>query len=138
MTALGWERGGIAVAVYCAALAAGRFRAGRRRLAALRTPLFDAAVLEAVFHSRLQDGDDAALLTELRELFASMNRQAHAEEFSHLPVRLATLAGTLSPARKATLCRAVLRLVASSDAALQAVGAQTATDLGLAGPVPQP
>lgn len=136
MTALGWERGGLALMVYFAALAVGRFRAGRRHLAALRTPLFDAAVLEAVFHPRLQDGDDAALLTELREKFAALNRQADAEEFSHLHTWVAALSQTLAPAQNATLRRAVLRLLASSDRSLQCVGAQTAADLHLAEAVP--
>ena len=136
MTALGWERGGLALAVYFAALAAGRFRAARKQKAALRTPLFDAAVLEAVFHPRLQDGDDAALLTNLREMFAALNRQADAEKFSHLHTQIAALSQTLAPPQAATLRRAVLRLAVSGDAALQSVGAQTAADLGLTDPVP--
>ena len=129
MTALGWERGGLALAVYCAAAAAGRFRAGRRRLAALQTPLADAAVLEAALHPRLQDGDDAALLAELREMFASVNRQADAEKFFGLHVPIAALSHTLAPAQRATLRRAILRLLASGDPALQRAGAQTAAEL---------
>jgi len=136
MTALGWERGGIALALYFVAVAAGRLRAGRKQQAALKMPLADAAVLEAVFHPRLQDGDDTALLMELREKFASLNRQAHAEEFSHLHTWIATLSQTLAPAQNATLCRAVLRLLTSNDRPLQCVGAQTAADLQLAEAIP--
>ena len=138
MTALGWERGGVALALYFVALAAGRFRAARRQRAALQTPLFDAAVLEAVFHPRLQDGDDAALMTHLREMFVAVNRQADVEKFSHLHTQIAALSQTLALAQSATLRRAVLRLAASNDAALQSAGAQIATDLGLADSVPQP
>ncbi len=136
MTTLGWERAAIALGVYFAALATGRFRVARRQQAASQTPLFDAAVLEAVFHPRPQDGDDAALLTKLRELFASLNRQADAEAFSGLPTQIAALAETLTPVQSATLRRAVLRLVTVGDAALQSAGAQIAADLGLADPVP--
>ncbi len=136
MTALGWERGGLALTVYFAALAVGRFRAGQKQRAALQLPLFDAAVLEAALHPRLQDGDDADLLTELREKFAGLNRQSHAEEFSHLHAWIAALSQTLAPAQNATLRRAVLRLLTSSDHSLQCAGAQTAADLQLAEAIP--
>ena len=137
MTALGWERGGLALTLYFVAVAVGRFRAGRRRLAVLQTPLFDAAVLEAVFHPRLQDGDDAALLADVRETFASLNRQADAEEFLHLHTQIGALSQTLTPAQSATLRRAVLRLLASRDLALQGAGAQTAAELGLTDAIPR-
>ena len=136
MTALGWERGGIALTLYFIALAMGRFRADRRRLAALQAPLFDAAALEAALHPRLQSGDDAALLAELRERFAALNRQAHAEEFSHLHVQIAALSQTLAPAQGASLRRAVLRLLTSEDRFLQCAGAQTAADLCFAEAIP--
>ena len=132
MTALGWERGGIALTLYFIALAVGRFRAGRRQQAALRMPLFDAAALEAVFHPRSQDSDDAALLTELREMFASVNRGADAEEFFALHTQIAALSQTLVPAQRASLRRAGLRLLTSNDHLLQCVGAQTAADLQIA------
>ena len=137
MTALGWERGGLALTLYFVAVAVGRFRAGRRRFAALQTSLFDAAMLEAVFHPRLQDGDDTALLTDLREKFAALNRQAHAEEFSHLHTQLAALSQTLAPSQVATLRRAVLRLLDSGDLALQCAGAQTAAEVGLTEAIPR-
>jgi len=136
MTALGWERGGIALTLYFVALAVGRFRAARKQQAALRTPLADAAVLEAVFHPRLQDGDDAVLLTGLREMFASLNREAHAEEFSHLHTRIAALSRTLGPVQKTTLRRLILRLLTSNERRLQLVGAQTAADLQFAEAIP--
>lgn len=136
MTALGWERGGLALTVYFAALAVGRFRAEQKQRAALKLPLFDAAVLEAALHPRLQDGDAAALLTKLREMFAGLNRQAHAEEFSHLHTQIAVLSQTLAPAQNATLRRAVLRLLTSNDRPLQCAGAQTAADLQMAEAAP--
>ncbi len=137
MTALGWERGGVALALYFVAAAAGRFRAGRRQRAALQTPLADAAALEAALHPRLQDGDDAALLTELREMFASVNRQSDAEKFFGLHVQIAALSKTLAPAQAATLRRAILRLLTSSDHSLQCAGAQTAADLGMTEALPR-
>lgn len=136
MTALGWERGGIALALYFVAVAAGRLRAGRKQQAALKMPLADAAVLEAVFHPRLQDGDDTALLMELREKFVALNRQADAAEFFALHIEIATLSYTLAPSQSATLRRAVLRLLTSNDCSLQCVGAQTAADLQLAEAIP--
>ncbi len=132
MTALGWERAGLALTVYFAALAAGRFRAAQKQQVLLKTKLFDAAVLEAVFHPRLQDGDDAALLTELREKLAALNRQADAEEFFALHTQIAALLQTLPPAQGATLRRAVLRLLMSGDRPLQGAGAQIAADLQFA------
>lgn len=136
MTALGWERGGIALTLYFVALAAGRFRAGRKQQVLLKTPLFDAAILEAVFHPRLQDGDDPALLTELREKFAALNRQAYAKEFLALHTQIATLSQILAPAQNATLRRAVLRLLTSEDSSLQCAGAQVAADLQISEAVP--
>ena len=137
MTAPIWERGGLALALYFAAAAAGRFRAGRRQRAALQTPLADAAVLEAVFHPRLHDGDDAVLLTALREMFASVNRQADVEKFFSLPIQIAALSQTLAPAQRATLRRAILRLLALNDHALQCIGVQTAGDLGMTEAIPR-
>ena len=136
MTALGWERAGLALTVYFAALAAGRFRAARKQQVLLKTPLFDAAVLEAVFHPRLQDGDDAASLTELREKFTALNCQADAEEFFALHTQIALLFQTLTPAQSAALRRAVLRLLMSGDRPLQGAGAQIAADLQFTEAVP--
>lgn len=136
MTALGWERGGLALALYFVAVAAGRFRAARQQRAALKIPLFDAAVLEAVFHPRLQDNDDAALLTDLREKFAALNRQADAEEFFALHTQIAALSRMLAPPQNAMLRRAVLRLLTSDDRPLQCVGAQVAADLQLTEAMP--
>lgn len=136
MTALGWERGGLALTVYFASLAAGRFRAGQKQRAAQRTPLFDAAVLEAALHPRLQDGDDAALLTELREKLVALNRQADAEKFFALHTQIAALPQSLGSVQTATLRRTVLRLLASQDHPLQCVGAQVAADLQMAEAAP--
>ena len=136
MNALWLERSGIALTLYFLARTVGRFRGAKKQQAALRTPLVDAAVLEAVFHPRAKDGDDADLLAELRDTFAHLNRQAWAEEFWGLHAQIAALSGTLGPAQNATLRRAVLRLLTTDDRWLQLVGAKTAADLGLAEAIP--
>ncbi|MGI4790476.1 MAG: hypothetical protein ACRYFS_16690, partial [Janthinobacterium lividum] len=131
MNALWLERGGIALTVYFLARTVGRFRGTKVQQAALQTPLVDVAILEAVFQPRLKDGDDADLLTELRDTFAHLNRQAWAEEFWALHAQIATLSQTLGPSQTATLRRAILRLLTANDRWLQLVGAKTAADLGL-------
>ena len=136
MNALWLERSGIALTLYFLARTVGRFRGTKRQQAALTTPLVDAALLEAVFHPRLKDGDDPALLAELRDTFAHLNREAWAEEFWGLHTQIAALSETLGPAQNATLRRAVLRLLSADDRWLQLVGAKTAADLGLAEAIP--
>ena len=136
MNALWLERSGIALTMYFLARTVGRFRGTKKQQAALRTPLVDAAVLEAVFHPRSKDGDDADLLAELRDTFSHLNRQAWAEEFWGLHAQIAALSETLGPAQNATLRRAVLRLLTTDDRWLQLVGAKTAADLGLAEAIP--
>ncbi len=141
MNGIWLERSAIALTMYFLARTVGRFRGARKQQAALRTPLVDAAVLEAVFHPRPkngdnEDGDDPALLAELRDTFAHLNRQAWAEEFWGLHAQIAALSGTIGPAQNATLRRAILRLLTSNDRWLQLVAAKTAADLGMAEAVP--
>lgn len=114
----------------------GKWRAAKREQAALTTPLVDAALLEATFAPRPRDGDDPDLLAEMRDTLAHLNRQAYAEEFWGLNAQLSALEKTLLPPQKATLRRAVLRLLVANDRWLQMVGAKTAVDLRLAEAVP--
>ena len=114
----------------------GQWRGAKRQRAAMMTPLFDAAQLEAVFQPRAKDGDDPALLAEVRDTLAHLNRQAWAEEFWGLHGQIAALDATLAPPQKATLRRALLRLLIANDRWLQLVAAKTAADLGLADAVP--
>ena len=138
MNAAVWlERGGLALAVYFAASAAGRLEAGRKRRAALRVPLADAAVLEAVFHPRPAGGDDPALLNRLRDRFAAVNNQASADHFLGLHTELAALPPALTSAQAASLHRALLRALASDDPWLQAAAAPAAADLGLTEAAPR-
>ncbi len=141
MNGIWLERSAVALTMYFLARTVGRFRGTKKQQAALRTPLVDAAVLEAVFHPRPQDsdaknGDDADLLAELRDTFAHLNRQAWAEEFWGLHTQIAALSETLGPAQSATLRRAILRLLSSNDRWLQLVAAQTAADIKMAEAVP--
>jgi hypothetical protein len=131
MNGIWLERSAVALTMYFLARTVGRYRGSKTQQAALRTPLVDAAVLEAAFHPRLKDGDDPDLLAELRDTFAHLNRQAWAEEFWDLHTQIAALAGALGPAQNATLRRVVLRLLTSDDRWLQAVAAKTAADLGM-------
>lgn len=114
----------------------GKWRGSKKQQAAMTTPLFDAALLEAVFHPRAKDGDDPALLAEVRDTLAHLNRQAWAEEFWGLHAQIAALDATLAPPQKATLRRVLLRLLTANDRWLQLVAAKTAADLGLAEAVP--
>ena len=125
------ERGGIGVGIYFLARFVGKWRGGNTARAMLVTPLVDAALLEAVFHPRVKDGDDPDLLAEMRDTLAHLNRQTYAEEFWTLNAQLASLDKTLGPAQKATLRRALLRLLTANDRWLQLVGAKTAADLDL-------
>ena len=136
MNALWLERSGLVLTLYFLARTVGRYRGMKKQNIALQTPLVDAAILEAVFHPRVKDGDDADLLAELRDTFAHLNRQAWAEEFWGLHEQIAALSQTLGPDQNATLRRAVLRLLTANDRWLQVVGAQTAADLGMAEAVP--
>ncbi len=136
MNALWLERSGLALAIYFAARAAGKYRGTKKQQAALSTPLVDAAILEAAFQPRPKDGDDPDLLRELRDTFAHLNREAWAEEFWDLPAQITVLAGTLGPAQSATLRRAILRLLTANDPWLQAVAAKTAADLQMPEAVP--
>lgn len=132
MNALVLERGGALLGVLFLSRVWVRWRVARKGRAALVTPLVDAAILEAVFAPRPQEGDDANLLAEMRDTFAHLNRQAYAEEFWNLHAQLAALAPTLSGPARATLRRAVVRLVVANDRWLQVVGAKTAAALHIA------
>lgn len=114
----------------------GQWRGTKRQRAAMTTPLFDAALLEAVFQPRPRAGDDPDLLAEVRDTLAHLNRQAWAEEFWGLHQQIADLDAKLGPPQKATLRRALLRLLTANDRWLQLVAAKTAADLGLAEAVP--
>ena len=124
-------RGGIAVGALFLARIVGGWRGSRIKQAALTTPLFDAALLEAALEPRPRDGDDPALLAELKETLAHLNRQAWAAEFWDLHTQIAALDATLRPKPRATLHRAILRLLLMEDRWLQTVAAQTASDLNL-------
>ena len=124
-------RGGVAVGALFLARIVGGWRGSRQKQAALTTPLFDAALLEAALEPRPRDGDDPALLAELKETLTHLNRQAWAAEFWDLHTQIAALDATLDPAPRATLHRAVLRLLLMEDRWLQTVAAQTASNLNL-------
>ena len=113
-----------------------RWRTAKRQRVKLVTPLVDAAVLEAVFHPRLRDGDDVNLLAELRDTFAHLNRQAYAEEFWGVGTHMETLYASLGETQQATMRRALVRLVTASDRWLQMVGARTAAALDVQEAVP--
>ena len=136
MNWVGLERGVVVVGVIFLARVVGRFRSSKRDKTALTTPLVDAAILEAVFQARPKDGDDANLLAEMRDTLTHLNRQAYAEEFWSLHEQLTALDATLGPAQKATLRRALVRLVTANDRWLQIVGAKTAANLGASDVVP--
>ena len=125
------ERGGIGVGAYFIARFVGKWRGGNKARVMLTTPLVDVALLEAVFHPRLKDGDDPDLLAEIRDTLAHLNRQTYAEEFWSLNTQLVALDKTLGPEQKATLRRVLLRLLTANDRWLQLVGAKTAAELDL-------
>ena len=125
------ERAGIAVSAYFFARVVGKWRGTKRQRLALTTPLFDAALLEAVFQPRPKDGDDPDLLAEVRDTLAHLNRQAYAEEFWGLNTQITALDENLGPPQKATLRRVLLRLLTANDRWLQLVAAKTAADLNL-------
>jgi hypothetical protein len=125
------ERFGAILGVIFAARIWAKWRVSARQAKALTTPLVDAVLLESVFAPRAQDGDDADLLTEMRDTFLHLNRQAYAEEFWGLHAQLASLYATLGPVQQSTMRRALVRLVTVNDRWLQLVGAQTSATLGV-------
>lgn len=138
MNAVAWlERGGLALALYFAASAASRFQAERKRRAASRIPLADAAVLEAVFHPRPADGDDPLVLSDVRDRFVFVNNQASTDMFLGLHTEIAALFYSSHPAGAASLRRALLRALASSDPWLQAAAAPAAPALDLTEAAPR-
>ena len=130
MNAIWLERSSIPLGVYFLARALGKVQGAKRQRIAHTTPLVDAALLEAVFQPRPKEGDDANLLAEVRDTLAHLNRQAYAEEFWDLHAQIATLDQTLAAPQRATLRRALLRMVTANDRWLQMVGAKTSADLG--------
>ena len=125
------ERSGAVLAAIFAARAWARWRVAGRERADLTTPLVDAVLLEAVFAPRPQDGDDPDLLAEMRDTFLHLNRRAYAEEFWGLHVQLAALSDKVGDGPRATLRRAVIRLITANDRWLQMVGAKTAAVLDI-------
>lgn len=113
-----------------------KWRTARRERAALTTPLFDAVLLETALAPRVQDGDDADLLEEMRDTFRHLNRRAYAEEFWGLHRQLVALYGGLDEPQRATLRRALLRLLTVNDRWLQLVAAKTCAELRLPEAVP--
>lgn len=109
----------------------GKWRGSKRQKAAMTTPLFDGALLEAVFQPRPRDGDDADLLAEVRDTLRHLNRQAWAEEFWGLNEQITALNAKIGPPQQATLRRALLRLLTANDRWLQLVAAKTAADLSM-------
>ncbi len=136
MNVLVLERAGVLLAVVFGTRVWAKWRVARREQAALTTPLVDPILLETVFAPRARDGDDADLLAEMRDTLLHLNRRAYAEEFWHLHTQLASLYGTLGDAPRATMRRALVRLVTANDRWLQLVGAKTAAELGLTEAVP--
>lgn len=136
MNAFVLERAGVVLAVVFGARVWAKWRVARRERSALTTPLVDAAMLEAVFAPRAKDGDDADLLAEMRDTFIHLNRRAYAEEFWSLHAQLVSLYETLAEAPRATMRRALVRLITANDRWLQLVGAKTAAELGVKEAVP--
>ena len=136
MNAIWLERASLAVGAYFFARIVGKWRGTKRERLALTTPLFDATLLEAVFQPRPRDGDDPDLLAEVRDTLAHLNRQAYAEEFWGLDTQITALNEKLGPNQKATLRRALIRLLTANDRWLQLVAAKTSADLGLPEAVP--
>lgn len=106
-----------------------KWRVARRERAGLTTPLFDAVLLETVFAPRARDGDDANLLEEIRDTLRHLNRRAYAEDFWELHKHLSTLYGTLAEPQRATMRRALIRLLLINDRWLQLVAAKTCAAL---------
>jgi len=131
MNWVGLERGVLLVGMIFFARVVGKWRGTKREQSAMTTPLFDGALLETVFQPRPKDGDDPDLLAEVRDTLAHLNRQAYAEEFWGLSEQVVALDGILGPVQKATLRRALLRLLLANDRWLQLVAAKTAADLDL-------
>lgn len=131
MNGIWLERAGVALSAYFLTRVVGAWRGAKRQRVAMQTPLFDGALLEAVFQPRPKDGDDPDLLAEVRDTLAHLNRQAYAEEFWGLDGQIAALDVKLGPTQKATLRRALLRLLTANDRWLQLVAAKTAADLDI-------
>ena len=130
------ERTGGLLVILFGSRAWAKWRTSRRERADLTTPLFDAVLLETVFAPRPKDGDDPNLLEEMRDTLRHLNRRAYAEEFWGLHGQLVALYRTLGEAQRATMRRALLRLLLVNDRWLQAVAARTSAELGLREAVP--
>ena len=113
---------------YVARLVA-RWRVERRQGIALITPLVDPILIETVFAPHPTEGDDPDLLAEMRDTILHLNRRAYADEFWGLHRQLIVLDDSLGESQKATLRRALLRLLDTDDRWLQIVAAKTAASL---------
>ena len=131
MNVLALERTMAFVTVLVAGRVWTQFRVGKRKRIAFTTPLVDGALLEAALAPRPKDSDDADLLAELRDTFAHLNRRAYAEEFWNLHEQIVALDTNLGPNQKATLRRALLRLLIVNDRWLQLVAAKACAELNL-------
>ncbi len=119
-TFLKWS---VALTGFFALRVVARYRVDRRKQAALKTPLVDPILLETTFAP--QAGDDANLLAEVRDTLKHLNRQTYAEEFWGIDQQIARLDAELPKTARATLRRALLRMLRTEDRWLQVVGAKT-------------
>lgn len=132
MNVVGLEKFGVGLGVVFAARVWAKWRVSVRERKSFTTPLVDAVLLESVFAPRAKDGDDANLLAEMRDTFLHLNRQSYAEEFWGLHTQLVELYERLAAPQRATMRRALVRLVTANDRWLQLVGAKTSAALGVA------
>lgn len=131
MNVIALEQFGAALGLVFAARVWSKWRVSVRQRKSLTTPLVDAVLLESVFAPRPKDGDAPDLLAEMRDTFLHLNRQAYAEEFWGLHTQLVSLYEKLADPQRATMRRALVRLVIANDRWLQLVGAKTSAALGL-------
>lgn len=134
MNLVGGERIAVVLSIFFGARLWAKWRTASSHQKALTTPLVDAVLLESVLAPK--PGDDADLLAEMRDTLLHLNRQAYAEEFWGLHTQLADLYRGLGDVPRATMRRALVRLVTANDRWLQLVGAKTAAELGVAEAAP--
>lgn len=136
MNEIALERAGVLLAAIFGARVFAKWRVSRREREALAIPLVDPILLETLFAARAAEGDDPALLAELRDTLLHLNRRAYAEEFWGLHTQLAALYDTLAQPQQATMRRAILRLIAADNRWLQLVGTKTAAALEMREAIP--
>ena len=132
----GVVRLGAVVAVPFVVRVVAKWRVERRDQRMLRIPLFDAAELEAVCEPRKADDDNADVLAELRDTMLHLNRMAYAEEFWNLPTQLELLYANVGTQERASITRAVLRMLSAKDGWLQLEAARTCAVLGVTEAIP--